>query len=39
VGRIAATAPLAAAHLTAALRTGHRLRYQPGPGGPARWRL
>jgi len=39
VDRIAVTAPLAAAHLSASLRTGHRPRYEPAPGGPARWRL
>lgn len=32
-------APLAAAHLTASLRTGRTFRYQPAPGGPARWHL
>jgi len=39
VARLAATAPLAAAHLSNSLHTGHHLRYQPAPGGPARWHL
>jgi hypothetical protein len=39
VARIATTAPLAAAHLTASLHTGHYLRYQPAPGGRPRWHL
>ncbi|MDR7276461.1 hypothetical protein [Catenuloplanes atrovinosus] len=39
IDRVAATAPLAAAHLAASVRTGHRLRYQPAAGGPAGWRL
>jgi hypothetical protein len=37
--RIATTAPLAAAHLQASVRTGRVCRYQPGPGGPIRWHL
>jgi tetratricopeptide (TPR) repeat protein len=37
VGRVEAAAPLAGAHLRASLRTGRLFRYQPGPGGPARW--
>ncbi|WP_433381814.1 hypothetical protein ACQPZX_17770 [Actinoplanes sp. CA-142083] len=37
--RIAEAAPLAGAHLSAAIHTGHRLRYQPQPGGPARWQV
>ena len=30
-------APLTAAHLRASLRTGRYCRYEPAPGGPARW--
>lgn len=37
VRRVEAAAPRAGAHLRASLRTGRFLRYQPGPGGPARW--
>lgn len=37
--RIAAVAPVAGAHLSSAVHTGHRLRYQPEPGGPASWRV
>jgi len=37
--RIAAAAPAAGAHLSASVRTGRACRYQPAPGGPARWRL
>jgi hypothetical protein len=39
VERIRAVAPMAAAHLDAALHTGRVFRYQPGPGGPAQWHL
>ena len=39
VERIAADAPRAAAHLDASLHTGRLCRYQPVPGGPARWRV
>ncbi|MDG4825190.1 ATP-binding protein [Asanoa sp. WMMD1127] len=39
VDRIAAGAPLAGAHLSSSLHTGRLLRYQPAPGGPARWRV
>ncbi|GGL02501.1 hypothetical protein Sme01_47300 [Sphaerisporangium melleum] len=39
VGRVEAAAPLAGAHLRASLRTGRFLRYQPAPGGPARWNV
>jgi hypothetical protein len=39
VKRLEPTAPLAAAHLRASLRTGSTFRYQPMPGGPARWQL
>lgn len=37
--RIAAQAPLAAAHLQASVRTGLACRYDPAPGGPSRWRV
>jgi hypothetical protein len=37
--RISATAPRAAAHLRASLRTGLSCRYDPAPGGPTRWHL
>ncbi|MFC0438958.1 ATP-binding protein [Kutzneria buriramensis] len=37
--RIAAQAPRAAAHLQASIRTGLACRYDPGPGGPVRWRV
>ncbi len=37
--RIAAAAPAAGAHLAASVRTGRACRYQPAPGGPARWRV
>ena len=39
VEQIEPAAPTAAAHLRSSLRTGRLLRYQPAPGGPARWRL
>jgi AAA ATPase-like protein len=39
IDRIAADAPSAAAHLGASLRTGRLCRYQPAPGGPARWQV
>jgi len=39
VEQIESGAPTAAAHLRSSLRTGRLLRYQPAPGGPARWRL
>jgi hypothetical protein len=39
VERIAVDAPRAAAHLDASLHTGRLCRYQPVPGGPARWRV
>jgi hypothetical protein len=39
VERIAADAPRAAAHLDASLHTGRLCRYQPVPGGPARWHV
>jgi tetratricopeptide (TPR) repeat protein len=37
--RITAAAPSAGAHLAASVRTGRACRYQPAPGGPARWRV
>jgi hypothetical protein len=37
--RIAAAAPKAGAHLQASVRTGLGCRYDPGPGGPARWHV
>jgi hypothetical protein len=37
IGRIAETAPLAAAHLAASVRTGGSCRYEPAAGGPDRW--
>ncbi|MFI6761121.1 AAA family ATPase [Micromonospora sp. NPDC050417] len=37
VKRVESAAPLAGAHLRASLRTGRQFRYQPAPGGPARW--
>ena len=37
--RISAVAPLAGAHLAVSIRTGRACRYQPSPGGPARWNL
>lgn len=37
IGRIAMAAPIAGAHLSASIRTGTLCRYQPTPGGPARW--
>jgi len=39
IERIAPAAPHAAAHLRASIRTGQACRYQPAPGGPARWHL
>ena len=37
IERIADTAPAAAAHLRASIRTGASCRYDPAPGGPDRW--
>jgi hypothetical protein len=37
--RIRAVAPRAGAHLQASIRTGLECRYDPVPGGPARWRV
>jgi tetratricopeptide (TPR) repeat protein len=39
IDRIAADAPRTAAHLEASLHTGRICRYQPVPGGPARWHV
>jgi len=39
LGRLARSAPLAAAHLEASIRTGRACRYQPTAGGPARWQV
>ena len=39
VERVESAAPLAGAHLRTSLRTGGFPRYQPAPGGPARWRV
>jgi tetratricopeptide (TPR) repeat protein len=39
IERVAATAPRAAAHLRASVRTGGACRYEPAPGGPARWHV
>ena len=39
VVRVESAAPLAGAHLRISLRTGGFPRYQPAPGGPARWRV
>ena len=39
IERIAPAAPLAAAHLRSSIRTGAACRYQPAPGGPARWHI
>jgi hypothetical protein len=39
IERIAPAAPRAAAHLRASIRTGGACRYEPAPGGPARWHV
>ena len=39
VSQVESAAPLAGAHLRASLRSGRYFRYQPAPGGPARWLL
>ena len=39
IERLAASAPRAAAHLQASIRTGRSCRYQPAPGGPSGWHL
>lgn len=37
IDRIAAAAPVTAAHLKASVRTGSSCSYEPAPGGPDRW--
>jgi hypothetical protein len=37
IDRITAAAPIAGTHLNASIHTGTLCRYQPAPGGPARW--
>jgi hypothetical protein len=37
IDRITMAAPIAGAHLNSSVRTGTLCRYQPAPGGPARW--
>jgi tetratricopeptide (TPR) repeat protein len=37
IDRITIAAPIAGAYLNSSIRTGTACRYQPGPGGPARW--
>jgi hypothetical protein len=37
IDRITRAAPVAGAHLSSSIRTGTVCRYQPAPGGPARW--
>ena len=39
IERVAQTAPYAAAHLRASVRTGGACRYEPAPGGPTRWHV
>jgi tetratricopeptide (TPR) repeat protein len=39
LGRLAATAPRAAAHLQASISTGVSCRYDPAAGGPVRWHV
>jgi tetratricopeptide (TPR) repeat protein len=39
IDRIAATAPRAAAHLQASVRTGLACRYEPAASGPSRWHV
>jgi tetratricopeptide (TPR) repeat protein len=39
IERIAPAAPHAAAYLRASIRTGRACRYEPAPGGPARWHV
>lgn len=39
IAHIEKSAPRAAAHLRSAIRTGSECRYQPQPGGPARWQV
>jgi hypothetical protein len=37
IDRITSAAPVAGTHLSCSVRTGTMCRYQPAPGGPARW--
>jgi len=39
IERLAPSAPRAAAHLRASIRTGGACRYEPAPGGPSRWHV
>jgi tetratricopeptide (TPR) repeat protein len=39
IDRIGRTAPVAAEHLAASIRTGSACRYEPGPMGPDRWQV
>ena len=39
IDRITDAAPRAGAHLSASIHTGRACRYQPAPGGPARWHV
>ncbi len=39
LARIAESAPAAAAHLEASIRTGRACRYEPADGGPQRWQV
>jgi hypothetical protein len=39
LSRISVAAPQAGAHLNASIRTGLECRYDPAPGGPARWHV
>jgi hypothetical protein len=39
IERLAPSAPHAAAHLRASIRTGGACRYEPAPGGPSRWHV
>jgi tetratricopeptide (TPR) repeat protein len=39
VTRVESVAPAAGGHLRSSLHTGRFFRYQPAPGGPARWRV
>ena len=39
IEQVAQTAPYAAAHLRASVRTGGACRYEPAPGGPTRWHV
>jgi tetratricopeptide (TPR) repeat protein len=39
IERLASSAPRAAAHLRASIRTGGTCRYEPAAGGPSRWHV